>query len=131
MSSDQQTPTHSHENPSPILQIAINKFNAGDYFSCHEFLEELWLEEQTPKRELYKGILQIGIGLRHLQRDNINGARRLLENGIMLLQPFSPTCFGIDILRLQRDARTVLHRLKEPNPPHPFMESDAIQIQTR
>ena len=131
MSSDQQTPTNSQEKPSPILQIAINKFNAGDYFSCHEFLEDLWLEEQTPKRELYKGILQIGIGLHHLQRDNINGARRLLENGIRLLGPFSPTCFGIDILRLQREASAILYRLNDPSPPHQFMESDAIQIQTR
>ena len=130
MSSDQHTATNSFEESSPILQTAINKFNAGDYFTCHEYLEELWLDEPTPKRELYKGILQIGIGLRHLQRDNINGARRLLENGIRLLEPFSPTFFGIDIQRLQRDASAVLHRLKDQSQPHQFQESDAIQIQT-
>ena len=131
MSSDQQTATNSFEKISSILQIAINKFNTGDYFTCHEYLEELWLDEPTPKRELYKGILQIGIGLRHLQRDNVIGAMRLLENGIRLLEPFSPICFGIDILRLQRDAKSVLHRLKDPSQPHKFLESDAVQIQTR
>ena len=123
MSSDRQA-----YPASPILQLAINKFNAGDYFTCHEFLEELWLEKQGPERELYKGILQIGIGLRHLQRDNINGARRLLENGSNLVEPFAPIYFGIDLLSLQRDARSVLRRLKDPNQPHSFLASDAIQI---
>ena len=129
MDSDRHPALTSSGKISPILQLAINKFNAGDYFSCHEFLEELWLDEQTSLRELYKGILQIGIGLRHLQHSNLNGARLLLENGIRLIKPFSPTCFGIDLLRLQRDADTVLHRLKEPNQPHQFLDDDAIQIQ--
>ena len=130
MNSSRQPYPASTEKACPILQLAINKFNAGDYFTCHEFLEELWLDTQDPKRELYKGILQIGIGLRHLERDNINGARRLLENGSNLIEPFTPTCFGIDLLGLQRDARAVLRRLEDPNQPHGFLAGDAIQITT-
>ncbi len=130
MNSDQQSYPATTEQASPMLQLAINKFNAGDYFVCHEFLEQLWLDEQGPQRDLYKGILQIGIGLRHLQRNNINGARRLLENGSNLIEPFTPVCFGIDLLSLQNDARSVLLRLEEPNQAHRFMDGDAIQITT-
>ncbi len=130
MNYDQQSYPATPEQASPILQLAINKFNAGDYFVCHEFLEGLWLDEQDPHRELYKGILQIGIGLRHLQRNNINGARRLLENGINLVEPFAPICFGIDLLSLQNDASAVLHRLEKPNQAHRFLDGDAIQITT-
>lgn len=131
MSSDQPPHPTVIEKIPPLLQIAIKKFNAGDYFVCHEYLEELWLDRQDRKRELYKGILQIGIGLRHLQRENLNGAKPLLKNGALLIEPFLPTCFGIDLLNLQHDAESVLRRLNDPDQPHSFQMSDAIQIQTQ
>ena len=131
MSSDQPPHPTAIEKIPPLLQIAIKKFNAGDYLVCHEYLEELWLDRQDRKRELYKGILQIGIGLRHLQRNNLKGARILLKNGNKLVEPFAPTCFNIDLLKLQHDAQDVLHRLNDPNQSHSFQASDAIQIQNR
>jgi hypothetical protein len=130
MSSNQRSNHGCPDRAAPTLQAAINKFNTGDYYACHEFLEALWLDETDPHRDLYKGILQIGIGLLHLQRGNLNGARRLLENGNKLVDPFTPTCFGIDLLTLQCDARSVLKRLEDPNRPHSFLAEDAIQMQT-
>ena len=130
MSSDQRSNQGCPDTAAPTLQAAINTFNAGDYYACHEFLEALWMDETDPHRELYKGILQIGIGLLHLQRGNVNGAQRLLHNGSALVEPFTPTCFGIDLSTLQCDARSVQKRLEDPNRSHSFMAGDAIQIQT-
>ncbi len=36
---------------------AVEQFNAGAYFACHETLEKLCLSENEPTRDLYKGIL--------------------------------------------------------------------------
>ena len=130
MKSGQEPNQDSPDSAGATLQAAINRFNAGDYYVCHEFLEALWLDEHDPQRELYKGILQIGIGLLHLQRGNVNGARRLLLNGSRLVEPFTPALFGIDLITLQSDARSVLMRLEEPNRTHSFLPEDAIQIQT-
>ena len=130
MKSGQESNQNSPDSAGATLQAALKMFNGGNYFVCHEFLEALWLDEHDPQRELYKGILQIGIGLLHLQRGNLSGARRLLLNGSKLIEPFTPSLFGIDLLTLLSDARSVLRRLEEPNHTHSFLPEDAIQIQT-
>ena len=51
-------------------------------------------------RDLYHGILQIGVGLHHWRRGNFHGASVLLEEGVDRLRPFAPTCQGIDVAAL-------------------------------
>ena len=65
-------------------------------------------------RDLYRGILQIGVGFYHLQRQNFRGARNLLTYGMDRLAPFEPACRGVDVRRLRAAAlrcRTELERL--------------------
>jgi hypothetical protein len=98
--------------PSPALLAAVRQFNSGEYFVCHETLEELWLAEGAAIRRLYQGILQVGVGLYHLQRGNEPGAVVLLGRGADLLRPFFPLCLGIDVAALAQGAETVLSTLK-------------------
>ncbi len=90
--------------PSPELRRAVQQFNQGDYYACHETLENLWIAESRPVRRLYQGILQIGIALHHLQRGNEAGALSLLKRGPSLLRPFSPVCQDLDVAALIEDA---------------------------
>ncbi len=64
------------EPPPPALLAGIEQFNAGEYWECHETLETLWRAEPRPVRDLYQGILQIGVAFHHLRNDNIPGAPR-------------------------------------------------------
>ncbi len=53
---------------------AVSLLNAGEYFECHEVLEELWREETTSLRLFYQGVLQIAVGCYHLTvRQNRRG----------------------------------------------------------
>jgi len=97
--------------PDPTLRESVRQFNAGDYFACHETLEELWLAERGRLRGLYQGFLQVGVGLYHIQRGNERGALLLLTRGRELLRPFSPRCLGIDVAELICGAETVLATL--------------------
>ena len=81
----------------PQLVQAMAEFNAGDFFEQHETLELLWRATPGEIRHLYEGILQVGVGLYHLRRGNLYGARRLLARGIAGLQPFRPACLGVDV----------------------------------
>lgn len=84
-------------SPSLTLQAAVRQFNAGDYFQCHETLEDLWGAEAGTVRALYQGLLQVAVGLHHLRRGNQRGALALLARGAGLLRAFPTVCQGVDL----------------------------------
>ena len=89
----------------------IEQFNAGEFFEQHETLELLWRATSPPIRDLYHGILQVGVGFQHWRRANFHGAAVLLEEGIDRLRPFAPSCQGIDVAALVADATSARERL--------------------
>jgi predicted metal-dependent hydrolase len=91
--------------PPPALLQAIEQFNRGEFFECHETLEALWKAEAEPLRRLYQGILQVGVAFYHLRRGSYRGAMNLLESGIAYLTPFAPRCLGVDVAALLEAAR--------------------------
>jgi hypothetical protein len=95
-----QASTRCSDAPHPQLLQGVAEFNAGMYYQCHETLEHLWLQERDPVRYLYQGILQVGVGLYHLDRGNWRGAVNKLEDGLAKLEVFRPRCQGLDIERL-------------------------------
>jgi uncharacterized protein len=69
------------KKPPLKLIEGIEQFNRGEYYDCHETLEEIWMDEQGKIRDLYKGILQIGVAIYHAKRSNLKGAMRLISSG--------------------------------------------------
>ena len=106
--------------PSTTLLAAVRQFNQGAYFICHETLEELWNDKHDPLRDFYKGVLQIGVGLLHLQRGNLKGARALLLRGSALIDPMAPHCLGIDVNDLLAQATEVVALLDAPDAQRPL-----------
>ena len=94
----------------------MDQFNSGDYWGCHETLEELWRHEADTVRYLYQGILLIGVGLYHTERSNRHGALTKLRAGIALLEPYAPACQGVDVERLRVDALRLLAHLEHLDP---------------
>lgn len=92
------------EPPPELLRQGIAQFNRGAYFEQHETLETLWRAETDDVRYLYQGILLVGVGMYHLQRNNIHGALSKLETAVRFLQWFRPTCQGVDVDALIADA---------------------------
>ena len=103
--------------PAPErLRVGVHLFNAGEFFECHEVLEDLWRDERGPIRELYQGILQVGVGFYHLGRGNYRGALNLLGYGIARLERVAPDAHGLDVGALLLSARHARHRLVEGGP---------------
>jgi predicted metal-dependent hydrolase len=100
----------------PALVLAVRQFDEGDYFACHETLEELWRAEAGPVRRVYQGILHLAVGLYHLRRGNRHGALAKLRSGLEYLAPFPGRCQGLDLDRLRREAGAVLGAI-ESRPP--------------
>jgi uncharacterized protein len=99
------------ELPDLVLQ-GIEEFNRGEFFECHEYLEEAWMQESGRVRYLYQGILQVGVGFSHLQNGNWRGATGLLRNGTIRLQEFEPVTLGVDVTKLIRESERCLQELQ-------------------
>lgn len=95
------------EAPPPALCHGIEQFNLGEYWECHETLEALWVAERRPIRDLYQGILQVGVAFHHLQRRNYAGAVKLLRRGLPRLRGLPEICQGVDVAELTAAARAV------------------------
>jgi predicted metal-dependent hydrolase len=91
----------------PIVRIGLESFNAGHYFEAHEFLEEAWRNEQGPVRELFRGILQVGVGFYHIQHSNFNGAHKLFQRALGWLTPFPSICQGINVDRIRSQTKKI------------------------
>lgn len=127
MLSDRHAIARCAEAPSAELLRAVTQFNQREYFECHETLEAIWHIERDAARaharaagsaevsasiiycdDLYKGVLQVGVGCYHLLRNNYRGATMKLQSGASYLVPYAPQCMGIEVARLIADAQTLL-----------------------
>lgn len=96
-----------HEGAPVELQKAIEEFNSGEWFECHETLEELWVGEKGELRDFYQGLLQIAVALYHWRNGNLKGALGLLRKGSACLRRVPSPCRGVDVARLIEDAARV------------------------
>ncbi len=105
------------------LAQAIHEFNSWRFYDCHETLEDVWRavpasrqEEETDLADFYQGLIKIAAGFHHLLRGNRRGAVNLLSGGLTLLEPFRPSCLGVDVQALIDDVRPCLDRILDLGP---------------
>lgn len=115
----------------PEFWQAIAEFNQGEFYTCHDTLEALWIEASDPPRSLYQGILQIAVACYHLSNRNVRGAIILLGEGINRLRPYQPDYAGLDITQLMIDSGELLTQLQqwslESFPPNPESTQESTQ----
>jgi predicted metal-dependent hydrolase len=100
----------------PLAQEGIRKFNAGEYYKQHDLFEEQWMATETPVRDLYRAILQVGIGYFQIERGNYRGALKMLQRSVQWLMLLPDVCQGVNIKKLREDSfrvRAELERLGE------------------
>ena len=104
------------QRPPAELELAVTQFNQGEFWTCHETLERVWLPESYPLRLFYHGLIKAAVGLLHLERRNRRGAALKLHDAAYTLSPFQPHFMGIDIDRLLRDTSDRLTYLQVDGP---------------
>lgn len=87
------------------LNESIQQFNNGEYFECHETLEDVWMIEVGPDRVFYQGLLQLSVGFFHLLNRNYVGAASQWRKGYIKLQNFGECHMGIDLKSLLEQTR--------------------------
>lgn len=74
------------------------KYNEEDYYTCHDLLEEMWLEDRG--NLFLKGLLQMAVAQYHYSYGNIKGARLMMEVAEQYLTTYSPVYWDLDVQRV-------------------------------
>lgn len=90
----------------------IELFNLGEYFECHEVLEEIWTPAVNPERRFLQSLIHFAVGMYHHRRDNPAGAFRQLSKGLRKIQDYLPEWDGIDTSQVERDLRSCLRTVE-------------------
>jgi predicted metal-dependent hydrolase len=101
--------------PSAVRR-GLELFNTRQYFLAHEALEEAWLVERGPIRDLYKGVLQAGVTYLHIQRENYRGAIKVYQRAALYLAQYPDHCCGLNVAQLRIDLDTAIAELKHLGP---------------
>ncbi len=105
---DQQAVETACQEPlSALARQGIELFNAGQYYQCHDALEEAWKLDETAGRDLYRSILQVGIALYQIERKNYRGAVKMLLRVRQWLEPLPDVCRGVNVAKLRQNTQTI------------------------
>jgi hypothetical protein len=91
----------------PQAEAALALFNAGEYYRQHDLFEALWREETRPVRQLYQGILQVGVAYHQIEMGNRRGAIKMLNRSERWLNALPEVCQSVDVAALRADAARV------------------------
>jgi predicted metal-dependent hydrolase len=102
------------------LDRAVAQFNNGQFYECHETLEEVWLAEPGRDHPFLQGLIQAAAAYHNLLRGRMGGGERLLRLAQEKLAPFAPRHLGLDVAALlaalSRGHRQVRTELREGVP---------------
>ncbi len=104
------------EGVSEQFWQAVEEFNTGQFYACHDTLEALWIEATEPEKTFYQGILQIAVALYHLGNRNLRGAMILLGEGSNRLRRYPSVYRGIDVDELLDQSVALLKILQQTEP---------------
>lgn len=92
-------------------QRGIELFNAGEFYECHEVLEDLWRPTRGEERFFLQAVIHFAVGFYHHQRGNRIGAELQLRKGLRKLAGYLPVFQGIDTARLYREGCAALETI--------------------
>ncbi len=95
------------------LERGIELFNNGEFYECHEVLEDVWRAETGARKLFLQAIIHFAVALYHEDRRNPSGATGQLRKGIAKLAPYVPEFDGIDTSRLFNDGLLCLSLMEQ------------------
>lgn len=82
----------------------IRLFNKGEYFECHEMVEDIWKRSEGLDQQHYQGIIQLAVALNHYQNGNFQGAMGLYGKACEKWDRLPANYMGLDLKALREKA---------------------------
>jgi predicted metal-dependent hydrolase len=81
-----------------VIQAGMDLYTAGQYWECHEVLEEMWLEARPEDRLFLQGLIQASAAFhKYLVQENAVGSIKLLTRALDKLTRYSDDYMGLDM----------------------------------
>lgn len=110
------------------LERGVLLFNAGLFFECHEYLEDVWRAADARDRPFYHGIIQIAAAFYHFEKGNQHGARTLLQKALQKLEPCRPVSQGVNVDRLITQMQRWKRRFRSRRPGRPLRPEEFPRV---
>jgi predicted metal-dependent hydrolase len=96
--------------------LGVQEFNERHFFEQHEHFETAWMAEARPIRDLYQGVLQVGLAFLQIELGNWAGALKMFRRGLPRLRDLPPVSQGIDLANLRTVAEAIHREVTELGP---------------
>ncbi len=103
----------------PLYLRGIKLYRAGEFFECHEVLEELWTPMRGPHRLFLQALIHFAVAFYHQHRHNPLGAERQLRKALRKLERYLPVYEGVDTATLYQEGQDCLRRIQAGEAPAP------------
>ena len=103
----------------PLYRRGIELYRTGEFFQCHEVLEELWTPMRGPHRLFLQALIHFAVAFYHQQRRNPLGAERQLRKALRKIERYLPLYEGVDTATLYREGQACLRRIVAGEAPEP------------
>ena len=101
----------------PSARTGIDLFNQRKFHAQHEALEDAWNTEPRPVRNLYQGLLQIGLAFLQIENHNQTGAFKMFGRGIPRLRQLPDLVQGVRVDLFLSESLAVFERLAHTDTP--------------
>ncbi len=89
----------------------VHLFNDSDFFSAHDFFEDIWMEAERNEKAFFQGMVQVSVGCYHLICGNFKGAKSQLTKGISKLNKYLPFYYGLNLDKFIKQLTFLLDNL--------------------
>lgn len=93
------------------ISEGIKLFNDSDFFSAHDFFEDIWMEVKQEEKDFFQGLVQISVGCYHLICGNFIGSVSQLTKGKEKLNKYKPDYYKININSLVISIDLLLNKI--------------------
>lgn len=111
--------------PLPYYEFFV-KFNEGDYYTCHDLLEEMWL---TDRDNLFlKGLLQMCVSLYHYSYGNVKGSRIMMNVAQEYLSKYPTEYWGLNLQHVRSYIANCLSIIPQRIDRVPYEKHDTLPV---
>ena len=93
------------------ISDGIALFNECDFFSAHDYFEDIWMDADTNDKEFFQGLVQISVGCYHLICGNYKGAKSQLIKGMTKLEKYEPTYYKVNLSSLNMKINFLINNI--------------------